>query len=638
MSRLHLCACLALGLTVGPAWTADDPPCPTDAFGDPLPDGAVARLGTLRWRTLDLPDFTFSHDGGYLTSGARFWDLADGREARRLPGVGGYAIALSPDDKSVAGICQDKSVDVLRLWDAVTGKVLREIGGPVGLGRFNQLVFSADGKKVLLPGGDSIRSFDAATGEATLLRGPLEKGARARDVSKDGAAAIFGGPDGRLIVWDLATAKALGEVSGCGGEGPVALSPDHRRLAAAWKEDRPVIQLWDLETGKKLGRCRGDGPAEFWSLDFSPDGKSLASGDWGVLAQLWDAETGKERWRFCPKFASRAAVRVRFTPDGKTVAAIGWGDSVHLIDAGGGKERGDPDAHRTWITAAAFTADGKQVVMGDGDGSIRLWDAETGKEVRRLRVAATVSSSQSNPRDVSTPVDTVRALACATDGKTLAVGTETGAALWDTSAVREPRLLRSTGQTTALAFAPDGKRLATWDGFLHLWDVASGEGSTLRSAYPDSADVICWSPDGRLVAASCRRGFIRVWDVAEGARSAHSEEAAGVGHPLWFFRPTGRRWFARVPVKSRCSNSSPARSGNGGTTRRAGLRTSRSRRAAACWRAAGTTGLSASTTLTSEKKSTSSTATTGPSPPWPFLPTVPGSYPAMRIAPHSSGK
>src|SRR5262249_51295195 len=118
----------------------------TDAFGEPLPAGAVARFGTFRLRNR-IDWVVFSPDGKTLaadgTSGIRLWDAATGKP---LPQFRDHPdplrhVAFSPDGKTVASWGKDRTI---RLWDLVTGKALGQLGG-----RQDQeevLAFAPDGK------------------------------------------------------------------------------------------------------------------------------------------------------------------------------------------------------------------------------------------------------------------------------------------------------------------------------------------------------------------------------------------------------------------------------------------------------------------------------------------------------------
>src|SRR5262245_22593851 len=131
MSLMRWTALAVLGLTAALASAEEKPAARVDLYGDPLPEGAVARLGMVRLRARCAQCLAFSADGKLLAAGnsdrtARLWDTTTGKEVVRChgDGLGGVEqVALSPDGGTLATLDPERGV---RLWDARTGQHLRQ--------------------------------------------------------------------------------------------------------------------------------------------------------------------------------------------------------------------------------------------------------------------------------------------------------------------------------------------------------------------------------------------------------------------------------------------------------------------------------------------------------------------------------
>jgi len=225
-----------------------------DRYGDPLPDGAVARLGTLRWRQDHLSQIAFFPDGKSLLAGGN--DLY----RVRLPGP-------------------------LRRWDVTTGKVLRQYGPAVAA----PFALSADGK--LLASQDTIRQAE----DGKILFKLKGHGRFLLDVftfspkSDILAAASLGGS---IFLWNASNGKLLRKFPAHIYDVPcLAFSPDGKWLASGAGRTGKVW-LWNVADGKPVRVLSGH-TEWVWSVAFSPNGKFLASVD-SMTLKIWDPDTGKE--------------------------------------------------------------------------------------------------------------------------------------------------------------------------------------------------------------------------------------------------------------------------------------------------------------------------------------------------------
>ena len=190
----------------------------------------------------------------------------------------------------------------------------------------------------------------------------------------------------------------------------------------------------------------------------------------------------------------------QFAADGKTVVTAGEDGTARLWDVVSGKELQVLRGHEGRVTAAQFAADGKTVVTAGEDGTARLWDVASGQARQVLRGhRGWVTSAQ-----------------FAGDGQTVVTAGEDGTArLWDVASGTELQVLRGhEGGVTSAQFAADGKTVVTTggDGTARLWDVASGKELQVLRGHRGWVTSAQFAADGRIVVTAGRDGTARLWD------------------------------------------------------------------------------------------------------------------------------
>jgi WD40 repeat protein len=464
---------------------ANPPGAKADLHGDPLPPGAVARLGTVRWRHASRARVLAFAAGGkeIVTAGpdgqVRVWDVATGRELRRLGKrtepkwaelLWLRPTALSADGKRAA-TCDDGGV---RVWDVGTGKERRRFE----FENLQHLIGVA-----LTPDGGG------------LLTSTMDME-----------------PNPKVVLWDVATGEERRrfEIKVKKGDEPspgiggVVFSPDGKFLAAPFYEGlttdqilRGGVRLWDVATGKEVLRVgkplkEDEPPPNVPHPALSPDGKVIA----------WVAADG--------------TIRLHGTRDGKEKRSLGaamYGEGKRSLGAGG-KDGA--------VSGLVFAPDGKTLASLLTDGRVRLHDAATGKELYTLGGGAPPPPAVPNSRQLmfEGPDYTPDAapLAFSPDGKTLAaVSGEIAVRLWDTATGKLlPGPAGHCGAVADLALPADGKAVVTrgTDGMLRRWERATGK-ELHRLTVPEGTNPVALSPTGRLLAYADET-TARVWDVAAG--------------------------------------------------------------------------------------------------------------------------
>jgi RNA polymerase sigma factor (sigma-70 family) len=469
-----------------------------DLHGDPLPEGALARLGTRRFRQGGL--MALSPDGRTVVAcgdqAIQFWDAATGKLLRSVEG-GGRVACYSPDGRLVAAadVVFDpnnprEQIGQLHVWDAATGKRLARLELPINMQP--SLGFSPD-STLLAVGGAWLNGQSQCNTFLGLWR------------------------------WDGTALKPLWEARPDKAPSPsdarstaLAFSADGKRLASGSFLNH-TIRLWDVPTGKEVRRLKAAG-AQVRALAFAPAGAALASASEDGTVTLWDTAAGSKLW---DSKQTGDVGALAFAPNGKTLAAGGGLFSLPaktpalsqpflvLLDPANGKEthRLAVDQARQYVRAVAFSRDGKVLAAGCGS-RLHFWDGLTFQE-------------RPGPAGHD---DLVMAVAVAEDGRTAATaGTDGLVILWDLATAKEKlRLHGHRDAVVGVRFVPGGKLLAAagseHDPTVRLWDLATGkEVRALQVPPHDFLFTLAASPDGKLLAAGdLVNGSIHVWDLATG--------------------------------------------------------------------------------------------------------------------------
>jgi RNA polymerase sigma factor (sigma-70 family) len=269
------------------------------------------------------------------------------------------SVAFAPEGQWIATAAWDGTV---RLWDAKTGKEVRRLDVPptknYNPAYLSQVLFSPDSEFVVV----------------AQQSGPNEPG---------------------VIVWNHRTGERVREFPGlC-----AAIAPDGKHIACGgWgtpEPNRGDICVYELATGKLVREIHSPYSRIDW-LTFSPDGKTLFSqvgiprpplgggiqrlGRDGAQVRAWDVATGKERQTGLEGAWNEH--RFALSPDGRTLALATYGISLRETATGG--ERAKLTGHTNEVCGVAFSPDGRTLASGSMDGTVRLWDLPSGKEIGRF--------------------------------------------------------------------------------------------------------------------------------------------------------------------------------------------------------------------------------------------------------------
>jgi WD40 repeat protein len=482
----RLLSWLALTAAVAGAGTlarADGSVARVDSYGDPLPPGAVARLGTLRlWHGATVVRVALSPDGKILATGGaherspfdssleepadgrvRLWDTASGKPLCTLQGapkrvVG--AMTFSADGKLLAGVYRSE----IYLWQSASGKLLHRLA----TGRDASVSFSSDGRKlyslsftnlfVVARDDTEVCSWDVQTGKKLrtwrAARTQEPDPPKDRDV-KNGLYSVTLGPDATAMVkefWNLRSPTHPG----------IPLVPGF--------VEKKVLRTIELPSGKLLSEIELSSGVHLRCarVVVSPDCKRFATWEPYTLL-VGDVATGKKLWRKQDLRLENEIAAAIFSPDGSLLAVRDSFGTVNVWDARSGKQVSEFTNAANWrfpgYAALAFSADDRLLVCTNGE-FVRMWDLPTGKEIPALAGHR----------------DPVSFLQFSADGHSLASSCDRLLCRWD------PSKRRQIGRL-AMEYPTDGSG----------HPVLSPDGSVFVAQAPDSSVLLRSAMSGRVV-------------------------------------------------------------------------------------------------------------------------------------------
>jgi WD40 repeat protein len=465
---------------------------------EPLPDGAMWRLGTTRMRHLgEVRQVAFTPNGQVASVGddAQFvhWDVKTGMATKRVA----LFERISPSDLNA------KQIEIMNLMD--------RRGTSSAKYYYASAEVTADGKSLVWSTPGKVRFLDVASGKEKAAFDFKGEKLGPATISRDGrllARSVFGSErNADLSVFDVSSGKEIHKLRCALGELPdiLCFSRNARYLAASASNQ---ISLWDLATGKRIRRY--EMPQLVTALSFTPrDGKLASASSQGVA--FWDLKSDEETATL--SVDDIPACAMAFSPDGSTLATSGGDNTILLWDIDKAAVKTKLSGMHAHVSALAFSSDSNCLISGCVNGDICTWDLTTQRQTTPVvHRPKTVPIAFAAPNEILVKSGTDEALQ--------KINAATG------DLVRGLMLPRQENRGL-LAISASGRRSAQGElegGVVQLWDNEKNVKSHKLDGHTTNVILMSFSPDGTLFATA-EQTNLRVWNVQTG-KQLHSLETS----------------------------------------------------------------------------------------------------------------